>query len=153
MAAALTVKFVTAQGEARTVAPPADANILDAARLAGVEMDATCGGRGRCRSCRVKVMSGELPPATLQDTLQLGYDEVHERFRLACQTRVIADCTVMAMPPKAESGFQILSGDVDVAGDSRLRLDSGVTKHVIHANTPQGEHHQTSDVDEIMACL
>ena len=78
-------------------------------------MDATCGGRGRCRSCRVKVMAGEIPPATLQDTLQLGHDEVHERFRLACQTRVISDCTVMPMPPKAESGFQILAGGVDLA--------------------------------------
>lgn len=153
MAAATTVKFVSAAGETRTVTPPADANILDAARLAGVEMDATCGGRGRCRSCRVKVMAGELPPATLQDTLQLGHDEVRERFRLACQTRVISDCTVMPMPPKAESGYQILAGEVDVAGDSRLRLDSGVTKHVIHAKAPQSEHHQTSDVDEIMACL
>lgn len=148
-----TVKFVTPGGEARSTAPPADANLLDAARLAGIEMDATCGGRGRCRSCRVKVMAGEVPPPTLQDTLQLGHDEVHERFRLACQTRVIADCTVMAMPPKAESGYQILSGDVDVAGDSRLRLDSGVTKHVISAKAPQSEHHQTSDLDEILACL
>src|SRR5438874_502866 len=146
MATALTVKFATAAGEFRAVTPPADANILDAARLAGVEMDATCGGRGRCRSCRVKVMAGEVPPATLQDTLQLGHDEVHERFRLACQTRVIADCTVMAMPPKAESGYQILAGEVDVASDSRLRLDSGVMKHVIQAKTPEGEHHQTSDV-------
>ena len=153
MAAATTVKFVTAAGETRSVVPPADANILDAARLAGVEMDATCGGRGRCRSCRVKVMAGEIPPATLQDTLQLGHDEVHERFRLACQTRVISDCTVMPMPPKAESGYQILSGDVDVAADSRLHLDSGVAKHVITAKTPEGEHHQTSDVDEILACL
>lgn len=148
-----TVKYVTAAGETRSIAPPADANLLDAARLAGIEMDATCGGRGRCRSCRVKVMAGEIPPPTLQDTLQLGHDEVHERFRLACQTRVIADCTVMAMPPKAESGYQILSGDVDVAGDSRLRLDSGVTKHLVGAKAPQSEHHQTSDLDEILACL
>lgn len=153
MAAAPEVRFATPSGEVRTIAPPADANLLDAARLAGIEMDATCGGRGRCRSCRVKVMAGEIPPATLQDTLQLGHDEVHERFRLACQTRVIADCTVMAMPPKAESGYQILSGDVDVAADKRLRLDSGVAKHLITAKTPQSEHHQTSDMDEILACL
>ena len=88
-------------------------------------MDATCGGRGRCRSCRVKVLAGEIPPPTLQDTLQLGHDEVHERFRLACQTRVIADCTVMPMPPKAESGYQILAGDVDFAGDSQAATRFG----------------------------
>ncbi len=147
------MKFVTVAGETRSVTPPADANLLDAARLAGIEVDATCGGRGRCRSCRVKVIAGEIPPPTVQDTFQLGHDEVHERFRLACQTKVISDCTVTPMPPKAESGYQILSGQVDVATDSRLRLDSGVVKHVITAKAPQGEHHQTSDVDEILACL
>ncbi|MEO7743108.1 MAG: ASKHA domain-containing protein, partial [Usitatibacter sp.] len=153
MAAAPKVRYANPSGETRSITPPADANLLDAARLAGIEMDATCGGRGRCRSCRVKVMAGEIPPPTLQDTLQLGHDEVHERFRLACQTRVIADCTVMAMPPKAESGYQILSGDVDVSADSRLKLDSGVAKRLITAKTPQSEHHQTSDLDEILACL
>src|SRR5687767_10619754 len=145
-----TVRFTTATGETRAVEAPHDANLLDAARLARVEIDATCGGRGRCRSCRVKVLAGEIPPATLQDTLQLGHDEVHERFRLACQTRVIADCRVQPMPPKAESGYQILAGEADL---SRLKLDSGVVKHVITAKAPVSEHHQTSDVEEILACL
>lgn len=146
------VRFRDAQGAQREVVAPAEANILDAARLAGVEMDATCGGRGRCRSCRVKVVAGEIPPPTLQDTLQLGHDEVHERFRLACQTRLIADCTVMPMPPKAESGYQILAGGIDAAG-AGLALDSGVHKHFITAKAPESEHHQTSDVEEILSCL
>ena len=149
---ACTVRFSTLQGETAPVSLPADGTLLDAARLAGVEMDATCGSRGRCRSCRVQVLSGEISPPTLQDTLQLGHDEVQERFRLACQTRPVSDCTVTPMPPKAESGFQILAGQADLA-DSRFHLDSGVVKHVIVASTPQGEHHQTSDVEEVLAQL
>jgi len=147
------VTFVTAAGETRPVSVGLEGTLLDAARAAGVEMDATCGARGRCRSCRVKVLSGEIPPPTVQDTFQLGHDEVHERFRLACQTRVIADCKAAPMPPKAESGYQILGGGVDLGTDSRLGLDSGVTKHVIRAKTPEGEHHQTSDLEEILGCL
>jgi len=77
---------------------------------------------------------------------------VHERFRLACQTRLIDDCTVRAMPPKTESGHQILAGDVDVS-DARLTLDSGVVKQLIKAKAPVSEHHQTSDSAEILACL
>jgi len=150
---ACNVRFVTSAGETAPVEVPADGTLLDAARLAGVEMDATCGGRGRCRSCRVKVLAGEISPPTLQDTLQLGHEEVHERFRLACQTRPVSDCTATPMPPKAESGFQILAGQVDLSGEGRLHIDSGVTKHVIVAGTPQGEHHQTSDVEEILARL
>jgi uncharacterized 2Fe-2S/4Fe-4S cluster protein (DUF4445 family) len=147
---AKVVRFTSGSGDSRPVSAPADANLLDCARLAGVEIDATCGGRGRCRSCRVKVVAGEIPPPTMQDTLQLGHDEVRERFRLACQTRVIADCTVTPMPPKAESGFQILAGSVDA---DFLELDSGVVKRSIHAKAPQSEHHQTSDVEEVLACM
>jgi uncharacterized 2Fe-2S/4Fe-4S cluster protein (DUF4445 family) len=148
-----SITFSTAAGLAPAVQVGADATLLDAARLAGVEMDATCGGRGRCRSCRVKVLSGEISPPTLQDTLQLGTDEVKERFRLACQTHAMSDCTAAPMPPKAESGFQILAGRVDVGAGSGLQLDSGVVKHVVTAKTPVGEHHQTSDLEEILDCL
>jgi uncharacterized 2Fe-2S/4Fe-4S cluster protein (DUF4445 family) len=56
------------------------------------------------------------------------------------------------MPPKVESGHQILAGDVDTS-DARLHLASGVVKHVIRAKAPVSEHHQTSDAGEILACL
>jgi len=148
----VSVRFHTSQGETSPVQVGLDATLLDAARCAGVEMDATCGGRGRCRSCRVKVLAGEISPPTLQDTLQLGREEVQERFRLACQTKPLSACLAQPMPPKAESGFQILGGQADL-NDGKLQLDSGVVKHVIRAQTPQGEHHQTSDVEEVMACL
>ena len=148
----VSVRFLTSQGETSPVQVGLDATLLDAARCAGVEMDATCGGRGRCRSCRVKVLAGEISPPTLQDTLQLGREEVQERFRLACQTKPLSACLAQPMPPKAESGFQILGGQADL-NDGKLQLDSGVVKHVVRAQTPQGEHHQTSDVEEVMACL
>lgn len=149
------VTFVEqAQGKAayRSVACEAGASLIEAAFKAGVEIDATCGARGRCRSCRVKVLAGEIPPPTVQDTFQLGHEEVHERFRLACQTRVIADCTVMSMPPKAESGHQILAGGRGIA-TSGAALDSGVCKQVIVAQAPTEEHHQTSDLEEILSQL
>ena len=80
------------------------ASLLDAARAAGVAMDATCGARGRCRSCRCKILSGDVSPATMQDTLQLGHEEVQERFRLGCQTRPVTNCEVVALPPKIGGG-------------------------------------------------
>ena len=76
-------------------------------------MDATCGARGRCRSCRCKILSGDVSPATMQDTLQLGHEEVRERFRLGCQTRPVTHCEVIALPPKSEAGHQILTGAND----------------------------------------
>ena len=54
-----TVSFV---GESSQAKVDSGASVLQAARDAGVDIVATCGGRGRCRSCRVKVVEGTLPP-------------------------------------------------------------------------------------------
>ena len=133
------------------------ASLLDAARSAGVGMDATCGARGRCRSCRCMVLSGDVSPATMQDTLQLGHDEVQERFRLGCQTRPVTDCEVMALPPKSEAGHQILTGanpvGARVKDGAGFVIDSGVTKHVVTASPPREEHRQTSDLAQVLAAI
>ena len=154
MAESVRIRFVdAAAADARSrrqeVSPDGRMTLLDAARAAGVEIVATCGARGRCRSCRVKVLAGDVPPATVQDNVQLGHEEVHERFRLACQTRIIADCTVLPMPPIAEGGHQILDSG-EPLGTERLRLDCGVEKHLVQASPPVEEHHQTSDLEEIL---
>jgi|SRR5579863_214352 len=149
-----TITFAQADSSAdpRTVAIPRGGSILDGAFQAQVEIAATCGARGRCRSCRVKVLKGELPPPTVQDMVQLGAEALQERFRLACQTKVIGDCTVVPMAPHSESGHQILGGSL-AADDDRIELDSGVRKTFVFATAPREEHHQTSDLEEICAVL
>ena len=133
------------------------ASLLDAARDAGVAMDATCGARGRCRSCRCKILSGDVSPATMQDTLQLGHEEVRERFRLGCQTRPVTDCEVIALPPKSETGHQILTGASPTGGGvtdtAGFAIDSGVTKHVVAASPPREEHRQTSDLGQVLEAM
>jgi uncharacterized 2Fe-2S/4Fe-4S cluster protein (DUF4445 family) len=151
MSSNVQICFESDTGGARTVSVARGATLLDAAQAAGVGIDATCGARGRCRSCRVKVLTGEVSPPTVQDTVQLGHEAVAERFRLACQTRALADCRVVAMPPKAEAGHQILSAGPGAAAD--FDLDSGVHKHLVSASAPREEHHQTSDLDEVLAAL
>ena len=126
--------------------------VLAAALEAGIEITATCGRRGRCRSCRVKVLSGEIAPPTLQDTIQLGPDGIRERFRLSCQMPAVADCAVAAMPETDELGHQILSG-AGLFAPGALALDPGVEKRVIRAEAPQDENHQTSDIEQVLACL
>jgi uncharacterized 2Fe-2S/4Fe-4S cluster protein (DUF4445 family) len=137
---------------ARTVAVDAGVTFLRAAQQAGVDVMATCGGRGRCHSCRIKILRGSVPPPTIMDTVQLGHDEVREGFRLACQTAVAAACSVMVLPPITEGGHQILSCAHDFRGDA-TRLDSGVEKRFVRARRPTEEHHQTSDVEEILEAL
>jgi uncharacterized 2Fe-2S/4Fe-4S cluster protein (DUF4445 family) len=54
----------------------------------GVEFP--CGGRGRCKGCRVKVLEGALP-ATSEDERLLTPAERAEGWRLACRARADAD--------------------------------------------------------------
>ena len=153
--ATVTVTFIDAAsaGQKRVVEAARGSSLLDAAHAAGVPIEATCGARGRCRTCRVKILEGEIPPPTIQDRVQLGDDEVREHFRLACQLKLIADCSAMPMPPREEAGHQILSTGRAVADDSRFVLDSGVVKHVVAVKIPTEENHQTSDIEEILAVL
>ena len=149
-AATFEVRFRAEGGATSSARVAPGSTLLDAAREAGVAMEATCGARGRCRSCRVKVLAGEMPPATVQDTIQLGHEAVEENFRLACQTRPLGPCEAMALPPRSEAGHQILTGG-GAAPD--FDLDSGVHKHHVVARAPREEHHQTSDLDEVIAAL
>jgi len=149
----VTVSFVSAEGgKPRRARVPHGATVLQAALDAGVEIAATCGRRGRCRSCRVKAISGTIAPPAVQDSVQLGHEAVHERFRLACQMPAIADCTIMPAPPAGEAGHQILAGaaGVDVAS---LKLDSGIEKRALRATVPQDEHNQSSDLEEVLRGL
>jgi len=145
----LTLRIEEAGGGAHEVRAARGETMLDAAHRAGVEIMATCGGRGRCRSCRCRIVEGTLPPPSVADTVQLGPEEVRERFRLACQTRLMDDTTLRPMPPKSESGHQILGG-----GETRgMALESGVEKLCITAAPPRSEHHQTSDIEAVLDAL
>lgn len=150
MSKTVTITFVDpAGGTIATRSVAQGSMVLDAALDSGIDIAATCGRRGRCRSCRVKAISGEIAPPNLQDTLQLGQDAVHERFRLSCHMPAVADCTIAAMPPKSEAGHQILSGSGGFSAGEH-ELDSGVRKFYLQAKAPQDENHQTSDIEEIL---
>src|SRR5262245_65477316 len=84
---------------ARTTALAPGTSILKGAQAAGVDITATCGGRGRCTSCRVHIVAGAVPPPTIMDEVQLGSELVREGFRLACQCVPTDAVTAQVSPP------------------------------------------------------
>lgn len=80
-----------------TVWVEAGTTVLDAAREAGVELDATCAGRGTCGTCAVRVLSGKLDASgpTERAALTGAGDDV----RLACLARVVSQVTVRPLVP------------------------------------------------------
>jgi uncharacterized 2Fe-2S/4Fe-4S cluster protein (DUF4445 family) len=137
----------------RGLTAAAGTTILKAAHAGGVDITATCGGRGRCTSCRIKFLSGAPPPPTIMDELQLGDDLVRDGYRLSCQCVLHEPVTVQLAPPLEERAFQILGAGPGVRHLGRVTLDSGVAKQVVKVNLPREEHHQTSDLEQLLAAV
>ena len=153
MTETVTVRFGKSESGAESLSRVAAGTLLlDAAAEADCEIAATCGRRGRCRSCRVKLVSGGFSPPTVQDRVQLGHEDVQENYRLACQTRVIADCTVIAAPPTSETGHQIRGDSID-SSERDYVFDPGVRKYRVVAEIPLDENEQSSDVDAVCDTL
>jgi uncharacterized 2Fe-2S/4Fe-4S cluster protein (DUF4445 family) len=140
---------VTLLPDRRTVTVEPGGVLLRAAHAQGAEITATCGGRGRCTSCRVKVVEGVAPPPTINDQLQLGHDLVREGYRLSCQLAVTGPLVLQIAPPVDERAFQILGVDADGLARARVAMESGVTKRLVSVEVPREEHHQTSDAEQL----
>jgi len=70
---------------------PADTLLRDVLFDQGVEFP--CGGRGRCKGCRVKVLEGAWSP-TPDEARLLSPAELEAGWRLACQGRASSDLTL-----------------------------------------------------------
>ncbi|MGB4582478.1 MAG: ASKHA domain-containing protein [Coriobacteriia bacterium] len=85
----------------RTVKVPVGSTLLEAARAAGLAIDAPCGGTGTCGSCRVSA-AGALAPPTRNERELLGGAGLAAGKRLACRARVGGDATVTIEGPSRE---------------------------------------------------
>jgi len=103
--------------DGRVVAAPRGLTILEASRLGGIPHASVCGGRGRCSTCRVRVVRGltELPLPHDAERRVLARVGAAPDVRLACQTRPVSDVAVRplvvptvepaaAMTPDARQG-------------------------------------------------
>jgi uncharacterized 2Fe-2S/4Fe-4S cluster protein (DUF4445 family) len=73
------------------IVAPAGAPLRDHLFEAGVEFP--CGGNGRCRGCKVRVVSGEVPVDDVQRE-RLSEAEIAEGWRLACRIELDQDLTL-----------------------------------------------------------
>ena len=65
-------------------------NLLEAASEAGISMAHLCGGRGRCSTCRVRILEGSdaLSARTATERAMAAKLDFPDEIRLACQTQV-----------------------------------------------------------------
>ncbi|MCP4185970.1 MAG: DUF4445 domain-containing protein [Gammaproteobacteria bacterium] len=87
----------------------AGSSVLDVARQNDIDIVSTCGARGRCRSCRIKLVEGTVTEPSVADHSQLSKDEIIEGYRLACQCYPRTSASYAISPPNHETSFQILN--------------------------------------------
>jgi uncharacterized 2Fe-2S/4Fe-4S cluster protein (DUF4445 family) len=75
----------------RELSVPRNSPLQEALFPQGVEFP--CGGRGRCKGCRIKVLEGMLP-VTDDDRRLLAQHEIDDGWRLACRARAECDLKI-----------------------------------------------------------
>jgi adenylate cyclase len=100
--------------EGQQIVVPLGFSVLEASHLAAIPHAAVCGGRGRCSTCRVRIVQGHehLPPASADERRVLDRVAAPPLVRLACQLRPTRDLAVMPLLPAdapASAGFAMPS--------------------------------------------
>ena len=86
-----TIKFMPSGREATC---RAGHTLLDFARDNGIVISSTCGGQGKCHSCKVRIEKGILTAPTRSELKRLSDSELERGWRLACQARPAGDIVI-----------------------------------------------------------
>ncbi|MGI6165437.1 MAG: ASKHA domain-containing protein [Limnochordia bacterium] len=112
--------------------------ILALARQGGVQIEATCAGKGRCGQCKVRVL-GQLAPVTPTEEKVLTKGDLENNIRLACQAKINGEVSVWVI--KTPKTHQILSSGLE-RDVSVLPL---VSKSFIHVLEPTLDDDRSDD--------
>ncbi len=87
--------------DGRIFSIPPGATILETLRDNKVSVASVCGGRGRCTTCRVRIIKGhdDLPLPESTEAAALARIEALPSVRLACQLRPTTDVSLIPLMP------------------------------------------------------
>ena len=124
---------------------PAGTTLFHAAAWTGQPIESTCGGRGTCGKCRVRVIEGSAPvtPADLQ---HLAQDDIACGWRLSCQSEV-RDEMVVHVPRLLSTPKTAMFGV-----GRQVLLDPNVHKVRLHLAEPT-LHDQRPDLQRLREAL
>ncbi|MBM3556036.1 MAG: adenylate/guanylate cyclase domain-containing protein, partial [Alphaproteobacteria bacterium] len=99
--------------------------VLEISRAHGIPHASVCGGRGRCSTCRVRVIQGaeNLPSPSEAEMGVLSRVGMPEGVRLACQIRPTQDVTVVPLlPPSAQNSDAFARPSHLAGGESEIAI-------------------------------
>ncbi len=109
---------ITFMPSGRVVEVESGVSVIKAARLAGVHINASCGGSGVCGKCRITLESGTLTGGKSEKLTDAEYEE---GFRQACIATIDSNAT-LRVPIESELTKGALPTEVPVRHQARMHL-------------------------------
>ncbi len=128
-----------------TTHAPEGTSVFNAANWAGLAIDSTCGGRGTCGKCKVRMLAGA-NSITDADRKFLTETELTEGWRLSCRAPIHTECVadvprLMTSPKAALLGY-----------GRHVAIDPNVAKVYLELSEPTLEDQQP-DLERVAAAL
>lgn len=133
------------------VVVPTGTLVVEAARVAGIDMGQPCGGQGRCGRCAVRVTSGDV---RRRSTLRLSSADVDAGYALACQSIVETDATIEVLPQETLERHltsDLVAAAVEVPADYDVRRQP--VRRIPLSLSPPSMDDQTDDCSRLQAAL
>jgi adenylate cyclase len=109
----------------KAVLIPVGLSVLEASRWAGIAHESVCGGRGRCSTCRIRILSGAkaLPELDELELRTLRRIRAAPDVRLACQTRPVSDLAIeLLVRPRSADRPQAMRFEAAEIGGSEVDI-------------------------------
>src|SRR5712692_2187673 len=124
---------------------PEGTSVFNAANWAGLAIDSTCGGRGTCGKCKVRLLAGA-NSITEADRKFITDAELAAGWRLSCRAPIHTECVadvprLMTSPKAALLGY-----------GRHVAIDPNVAKVFLELKEPTLEDQQ-SDLQRVVAAL
>jgi uncharacterized 2Fe-2S/4Fe-4S cluster protein (DUF4445 family) len=123
-------------------------SLLTCAQRLGVGINSICGGRGTCRSCKVKVLSGTVSKPTSNEGKVFTPEELKNGWRLACQTNPLSDCKLNVPPESMTTQQRVQVEGIELA----VQAEPPVRAYRLQLTAPSLSQPQ-ADSDRLLEAL
>src|SRR5947209_12101254 len=124
---------------------PSGTPVFDAASWNAIAIDSTCGGHGTCKKCKVRIVSGDVPPSSV-DPRAFTPDELRDGWRLACRAAARDDLQIEVPPLQTRPKAAL------VGVGRHLILRPSVQKRFVELTEPSLED-QRSDLERLLDAI
>jgi uncharacterized 2Fe-2S/4Fe-4S cluster protein (DUF4445 family) len=128
--APITVEFSPG---GQTICVPSGTTLLEAARMAKIEITAVCTGASACGTCRVRRVSGDLLEPTEDERYVLAPGEIARGHRLACQAVPTSDVRIEVLSDSLSTRQRLQLEGLEIVTeiDTGLRIIEGPGERIV----------------------